>query len=231
MTSKALLFRLVLSGHAGSSHRPVPSPQWKLVYKPKSTFQSSKAAQSVRTSGEKTLQMANWNVDVCGRTQYVPPTQDTPQLRSKSYPLSWDRLSVWGRRHTNSGLQGPTSLRCTILGPKAPGSHCHMISAGKQVSETCSVMWFTQMSLDCDRSKCLSGRFSFWHQASSMWSIQPENVGWFQQEVHCCVTMPMSFFPIFPLMLSMCVTLLRQDCMEPMPLTATHSVQTSCQSW
>jgi len=28
MTSKAFLFRLVLSGHAGFSHRPVPSPQW-----------------------------------------------------------------------------------------------------------------------------------------------------------------------------------------------------------
>jgi hypothetical protein len=86
MTSKAFLFRLVLSGHAGSSHRPVSSPHWKLacelVYKP--TLQSSKAAQSVRTSGGKALRMANWNVDVRGRTQYVPPTLDTPQLGSKS---------------------------------------------------------------------------------------------------------------------------------------------------
>jgi hypothetical protein len=66
----------------------------------------------------------------------------------------------------------------------------------KKVSETCSIMWFTQLSLGCDRSKCLSGWFSFWCWASSMRSIQPESLGWFQQEVHYCVTMPTSFFPI-----------------------------------
>jgi len=193
MTSKAFLFRLVLSGHVGSSHRLVPSPQWKLVYKP--TLQSSKAAQSVGTSEEKALQMAKWNVDVRGRTQYVPSAWDTPQRESKS-SFSWDRPSDWDTQHIDPGLQGPTSLRCTILRPKAPGWHCCIISAGKQVSETCSVMRFTQPSFGCDRSKCLSGWFSFWCRASSMRSIKPESLGWFQQEVHYHVTMPMSFFPI-----------------------------------
>ena len=171
----------MLSGHAGYSNRPVPTPKWKLacelVYKP--TLQSSKAAQSVRTSGEIALRMANRNVDVRGRTQFVPPTWDTPQLGSKSYSFSWDGPSDWGRRHSDPGLQGPTSLRCTVLGPKPPGGHCHIISAGKQVSETCSGMWFTQPSFGCDRSKCLSGWFSFWCRASSMRSIQPESLGWF----------------------------------------------------
>lgn len=69
MTTKAFLFRLVLSGHAGYSNRPVPTPKRKLacelVYKP--TLLYSKAAQSVRTGGGIALRMANRNVDVPGR--------------------------------------------------------------------------------------------------------------------------------------------------------------------
>jgi hypothetical protein len=226
----------VLSSHAGSSsHWPVSSPQWKLacelIYKPTSTSQSSKAAQSVNTSREKTLPLANWNADIRGRTQYMPPTWDTLQLGSKSYSFSWDRPSDWGRWHSDHGLHGPTSLQCIILGPKAPGGHCHIISAGKQVSETCSVMWFTQPSFGCDKSECLSDWFSFWCQVSLMWRIQPESVGWFQQEVHYCVTMPMSFFPICSTNATNVHSTVETRLYGTHHLTATHSVQTSCQSW